>query len=90
MMRLIPIVSAALALSMSEPSLAQEWIEFASPDDRFTCNFPGEPNITETTYLSEYGADLPGACIQRHPRPEPLFRNGRRLQPGPTYTYRKS
>ena len=59
MMRLIPIVWAALALSISEPSLAQEWIEFASPEDRFTCNFPGEPNIAETTYLSEYGADLP-------------------------------
>ncbi len=59
MMRLITIVWAALALSISEPSFAQDWIEFASPEDRFTCNFPGEPTITETTYLSEYGADLP-------------------------------
>ena len=59
MMGLIPIVSAALALSMSGPSFAQEWIEFASLEDRFTCNFPSEPNITETTYRSEYGADLP-------------------------------
>ncbi len=58
-MRLMLIASAALALSMSGPLLAQEWIEFASPEDRFTCNFPSEPNITETTYRSEYGADLP-------------------------------
>ena len=58
-MRLMLIISAALALSMPGPLLAQEWIEFASPEDRFTCNFPSEPDITETTYRSEYGADLP-------------------------------
>jgi hypothetical protein len=58
-MRLTPLISAALVLSISGPSFAQEWIEFASRDDRFTCNFPGQPKITETTYRSEYGADLP-------------------------------
>jgi hypothetical protein len=58
-MRLMPLISAALVLSMSEPSFAQEWIEYASREDRFTCNFPSEPKRTETTYRSEYGADLP-------------------------------
>jgi hypothetical protein len=58
-MRLTPLISAAFVLSISGPSFAQEWIEFASRDDRFTCNFPSQPKITETTYRSEYGADLP-------------------------------
>ena len=57
-MRLMPLISAALVLSISGPSFAQEWIEFASREDRFTCNFPSQPKVTETTYRSEHGADL--------------------------------
>jgi hypothetical protein len=49
----------ALVLSISAPSFAQEWIEFASRQDRFTCNFPTQPKITETTYQSLHGAELP-------------------------------
>jgi len=41
-MRLIPLVATALVLSISAPSFAQEWIEFASREDRFTCNFPAK------------------------------------------------
>jgi len=58
-MRLIPAVAAALVLSVSAPAFAQEWIEFASREDRFTCNFPSQPAITQTTYTSEFRADLP-------------------------------
>ena len=58
-MRLMPVISAALVLSTSPLSFAQEWIEFASRDDRFTCLFPSQPKITETTYLSPHEADLP-------------------------------
>ncbi len=58
-MRLTPLVSAAVVLSMSGASFAQEWIEFANREDRFTCNFPSPPNVTEITYRSERGADLP-------------------------------
>ena len=58
-MRLIPVVAAASILSISAPASAQEWTEFASLEDRFTCNFPGQPTVTETTWLSEFGAELP-------------------------------
>ena len=57
-MRLTPLVSAAVVLSMSGVS-SQEWIEFANQVDRFTCNFPSPPKVTETIYRSERGADLP-------------------------------
>lgn len=46
-------------LSIAGSMWAQEWIEFASREDRFTCNFPAQPKITPTTYRSEHGADLP-------------------------------
>ena len=58
-MRLMPLISAACVVSLSAPSFAQEWIEFANRDDRFTCLFPSQPKIIETTYQSEHRADLP-------------------------------
>jgi hypothetical protein len=58
-MRLTTLISIALVFSVSGPVFAQEWIEFASREDRFTCNFPVQPKITETTYRSQHEADLP-------------------------------
>src|SRR5690242_8241644 len=37
----------------------QEWTEFKSIEDGFSINFPGTPTITNTTYKSQFGADLP-------------------------------
>ena len=59
MMRLMPLASAALILGMAAPVAAQEWDEFSSPEERFSCNFPGKPTITETTWTSQFGAVLP-------------------------------
>jgi hypothetical protein len=58
-MRRTLLISAALLLCISGPSFGQEWVEFASRDDRFTCNFPTQPKVTETTCRSQHGADLP-------------------------------
>ncbi len=58
-MRLTPLISATLAIAVASPLFAQEWIEFASREDRFTCNFPTQPKVTETTYRSLHEADLP-------------------------------
>jgi hypothetical protein len=58
-MRLTPLISTALVLSVSGPLFAQEWVEFASREDRFTCLFPTQPKVTETTYLSQHEANLP-------------------------------
>jgi hypothetical protein len=58
-MRMMPIISLILIFSMSGPLFAQDWMEFANSADRFTCIFPEQPKIAETTYQSEYGADLP-------------------------------
>jgi len=57
--RLMPLISAALVLTISGPSFAQEWVEFASREERLTCLFPTQPKVTETTWTSEYGAILP-------------------------------
>jgi hypothetical protein len=58
-MRLNALVVLAALFFTSGPSSAQDWIEYANRDDRFTCNFPGQPQISQTTWMSEYGAELP-------------------------------
>ena len=58
-MRITRLISTVLVLFISGPLFAQEWIEFASREDRFTCNFPTQPKIAETKYHSQMGADLP-------------------------------
>ena len=57
-MRLI-LISTILVLLISGSLFAQEWIEYANREDRFTCNFPTQPKVTQTTYQSEKGAALP-------------------------------
>jgi hypothetical protein len=59
MMRLLPLLSSALVLALSGTSFAQDWNEFSSREDRFTIIFPGQPEISETTWVSQYGAILP-------------------------------
>ena len=58
-MRLTPLISSMLVVAMSGTAWAQEWEEFLSKEERFTCNFPGTPTITETTWTSQFGAILP-------------------------------
>src|SRR5687767_9759827 len=49
----------SFAVSGAAPALAQEWTEFVSRQDGFMTNFPGAPTVTQTTYKSQFGADLP-------------------------------
>jgi len=49
----------SIALVLPGALFAQEWIEYANRADRFTCNFPSQPKVTESTYRSEHGAELP-------------------------------
>jgi hypothetical protein len=57
--RLTVFISAFLIFIVALPAFAQEWIEFASREERITCVFPVQPKITETTWLSEFGTVLP-------------------------------
>jgi hypothetical protein len=55
------LVIAALFLCLPVSSFAQEeWMEFSSPEDKFTIVFPGKPAVQQITWPSEYGAVFPG------------------------------
>jgi hypothetical protein len=56
-MRLIPLVPAVI-LFFAAPSFGQEWVEYYSKADRFLVNFPGQPQVREIPYPTEYGLTL--------------------------------
>ena len=58
-MRLTPWFAAALLLSIATPALAQEWEQFVFAEDGFTVNFPGRPQVENTTWTSQYRYTLP-------------------------------
>jgi hypothetical protein len=58
-MRVVVMISAVCVLALARPAFAQEWEEFISRTDGFRVNFPSPPTVIDTTYKSEYGADLP-------------------------------
>ncbi len=58
-MRLLSIL-ALLVLCVPGSALAQEWDTYVSRVDRFSITFPGEPEVEEITWESEYGATLSG------------------------------
>jgi hypothetical protein len=53
------MIPAALILSLSGPASAQDWTRFVSPEDGFSANYPGQPKVETTTYVSEYRQTLP-------------------------------
>ena len=55
--QLIPVV---LVLYISVPSFAQTWSTYSNLEDRFSVNLPGEPEVEDFSFDSEYRAVFPG------------------------------
>jgi hypothetical protein len=55
-----PLLAQSVGRMVGEQRGPGEWAEFASLEDRFTCNFPGPPTVTDTTWTSEFRAELTG------------------------------
>ena len=52
-------ILCASALSFPLLSFAQDWTEFVSMEDRFRMFGPGQPEVEEVSYPSEYGVEYP-------------------------------
>ena len=59
-MRNLKRVFVVLIVLFSSPTLAQSWFEYVSRADRFSVNFPSEPEVREFNYASEFDATFPG------------------------------
>jgi hypothetical protein len=61
-MRLSPFITTAvvLTLALASPAAAQEeWDVFSSKEDGFSVNFPGQPKVETTTWMTEYRYTVP-------------------------------
>jgi hypothetical protein len=58
-MRLTAFVFMSVLL-MTGIAFPQEWDVYVSKEDGFKVDFPGQPQITDTSWMSEYGYILPG------------------------------
>ena len=58
-MRLYRLVPLVIILCGSQPGFAQSWVTHVSLEDRFSVNLPGDPEVEDITYPSEYGAIFP-------------------------------
>ena len=58
-MRIVRLLSIALILLAPATASAQGWIEYINQTDLFIVNFPGDPEVTETTHHSAFDADFP-------------------------------
>jgi len=59
-MRLLWLAAGAFVFSLeAAPAQAQEWSQYFAFDDLFSVDFPSEPTIHETTYMTEFGFTLP-------------------------------
>ena len=52
-------LACVLALVVTAPALAQDWTEYKSVRDGFEVLFLGQPRVTETTWKSKAGFNLP-------------------------------
>ena len=52
--------TAAALYLVAGTSVAQEWIEYINREERFMINFPGTPEVTETTHISAFEVEYPG------------------------------
>jgi hypothetical protein len=53
------LYSAVVAALLAPVALAQGWIEYTDRDQQFSINLPGEPDVSDIDYTSEYGAVYP-------------------------------
>jgi hypothetical protein len=59
-MHFVRLLAGAVMVFSAGASFAQDWITYVNREDRFSVHFPGQPQVREITYPSEYGAVFPG------------------------------
>jgi hypothetical protein len=60
----------ALALLVAGPASAQEFIDYQNAEDGFAVNFPGQPQMTTTTWKSLFDYELPARIYSANRGPE--------------------
>jgi hypothetical protein len=67
MMNCFRTMVIVLTIMCSGPAFSQAWIDYYSSTDDFRIHTPGEFEITEIAYPSEYGVELPARVYSYEP-----------------------
>lgn len=59
-MQLFRLIPVAFVLTGVSATADAQWFEYQNQQDDFAINMPEEPEVTEITWDSEYGAQFPG------------------------------
>ncbi len=54
------VLAAMLMQFAAANAFAQNWIEYINREERFMINFPGQPEVRETTHISAFEVEYPG------------------------------
>jgi hypothetical protein len=63
-------VAFTLALLVAVPASAQEFIDYQNSEDGFAVNFPGQPQMTTSTWKSLFDYELPARIYSANRGPE--------------------
>lgn len=63
-MRFAGFAVVALAIAITTPAAAQDWIEYINREEMFVQNFPHEPVVEATIYHTEFHAELNGTIFR--------------------------
>jgi hypothetical protein len=63
-MRTLGIAAAVLLFLASAGASAQGWFEYVNREDRFSVNFPSQPEISDFSYLTATGWSVPGRLFE--------------------------
>ena len=58
-MRILGILAVAILFIAPERVSAQSWFEYVNREDRFSVNFPSQPEINDLFYHSTTGSSIP-------------------------------
>ena len=53
------VIALGIAMFLLPLAASAQWRQYVNQEEFFSANFPGEPEVRELSYASEYGATLP-------------------------------
>ena len=59
LLKIIILLPFTLSLLLSGAAYSQGWIKYENLEDQFVVNFPGDPEVIESDYVTESGATIP-------------------------------
>ncbi len=68
LLKIIILLPLTLSLLLSGVAYSQGWIKYVNQEDQFVVNFPGDPEVVESDYVTESGATVPARIYSTQSR----------------------